>query len=708
MMFLKRAVCVMLVCSLSLACSCESKYGGFDKNTDNKYTAYAEVKNLDKGISWPDGQALPTFSSPAAECDAVSVTHYTEDELLTLTALQGIVNRTKPRILLLDDNPDEGAETWMNTSTVNAEFTVLKSKDRYDLFEKYAKEAKGYVLYDGSENPHIKNLASTVAALKDCIPVTEKVLGILKKKGVNLKVKVDLTELSFDSNVDLYNYLYDNYWDECNHRLLVSASPSDPQHVRDMAAATKSAVVYLDCTKEDEKAVFERFLKDMTAGNGLVLGWFTTERSGITTVTSYGLSTLPADLFISSTFYSGTDHNIAIPSVPDKPELENKMYVAIYISDGDNIQYNQRYMRKLWDQTKNIRGQIPLNWTVSPALADVAPAMLNYYYSTATENDCFVCGPSGLGYAMPVNTLSENGAPAINFLEGKDNLFKSYVSLTETYLQRTGLRVVTVWDNLSPSQRDVYTSTARHLYGLTAHDWFMGENASSTVNNGMRVQQLTPCYSGNTDVIKDRLLSEIQKWDGNSPAFFSAQVSVWQDAKPDRILALAKELESLYPDKIEFVRADHYFALYNEANGLPFDLSLSSKLSVSASSNEKDAVKVIDGTPKNESVWVAEEKGQQTLTFNLGGSYEISRFVIRHAGDGGFAKNLNTRDFRVETSTDGENWSLAYDYRDNARNVTDVDLASEITAGYLRIVITNPGTDGIARIADVEIYGAMK
>ena len=164
-----------------------------------------------------------------------------------------------------------------------------------------------------------------------------------------------------------------------------------------MAAATKSAVVYLDCTKKDEKAVFEKFLKDMTPGNGLVLGWYTTERSGITTVTAYGLSTLPADLFISSTFYSGTDHNIAIPSVPDKPELENKMYVAIYISDGDNIQYNQRYMRKLWDQKKNVRGQVPLNWTISPALVDVAPAMMNYYYTTATEKDCFVCGPSGLG-----------------------------------------------------------------------------------------------------------------------------------------------------------------------------------------------------------------------------------------------------------------------------------------------------------------------
>lgn len=708
MSFAKRFMCVLLTCSLCLMCACDSKYGEFDKNTDNKYTAYAEVKDLDKGINWPDGQVLPTFAFPAEECDAVSVTYYSEDELLTLTALQGIVNKTKPRLLLLDDNPDEGADTWSKTSTVGVDFTVCKNKDRYKLIEKYAKEAKGYVLYDGSENPHIKNLASTVAALKDCIPVTEKVLGILKKKGVNLKIKVDLTELSFDSNVDLYNYLYDNYWDDCNHRLLVSASPSDPQHVRDMAAATKSAVVYLDCTKKDEKAVFEKFLADMTPGNGLVLGWFTTERSGITTVTAYGLSTLPADLFISSTFYSGTDHNIAIPAVPDKPELENKMYVAIYISDGDNIQYNQRYMRKLWDQTKNVRGEIPLNWTISPALVDVAPAMMNYYYTTATDKDCFVCGPSGLGYAMPINTLTENGAPAINYLENKDTLFKSYVSLTETYLQRSGLRVVTVWDNLSPSQRDIYTSTARHLYGLTAHDWFMGENAASTVNNGMLVQQLTPCYSGNTDVIKDRLIPEMNKWDGNSPAFFSAQVSVWQDAKPENIVAFARELESLYPGKIEFVRADHYFALYNEANGLPFDLTLSSKLSVSASSSEKTAVKVIDGTPSNESIWVAEGKGEQTLTFNLGGSYEISRFVIRHAGDNGLDVRLNTRNFKVETSTDGSNWTLAYDYVDNARNVTDIDLASPVQATHLQIVITNPGTDNIARIADVEIYGVVK
>ena len=128
MSFAKRFMCVLLTCSLCLMCACDSKYGEFDKNTDNKYTAYAEVKDLDKGISWPDGQVLPTFASPAEECDAVSVTYYSEDELLTLTALQGIVNKTKPRLLLLDDNPDEGADTWSKTSTVGVDFTVCKTR----------------------------------------------------------------------------------------------------------------------------------------------------------------------------------------------------------------------------------------------------------------------------------------------------------------------------------------------------------------------------------------------------------------------------------------------------------------------------------------------------------------------------------------------------------------------------------------------------
>ena len=207
---------------------------------------------------------------------------------------------------------------------------------------------------------------------------------------------------------------------------------------RDVQVAVGAAVVWLTA-KLRTKQVFEKFLSDMTPGEAVVLGWYTTERSGVTTGTKHGIGTVPSNFFISGTVYGGQEHKIQIPEAPAKPKLENKVYITIYISDGDNIQYNQRYMRKLWDQTLNVRrsNNVPMNWTIAPALVDIAPGIINYYYTTATDNDCFVVGPSGMGYIMPYNTWSEVGASVGEHIsqENKAKL-DAYVKLTNDYMKK--------------------------------------------------------------------------------------------------------------------------------------------------------------------------------------------------------------------------------------------------------------------------------
>ena len=47
------------------------------------------------------------------------------------------------------------------------------------------------------------------------------------------------------------------------------------------------------------------------------------------------------------------------------------------------------------------RGSIPFNWETQPLLTEIAPALLEKYTSTATENDCLIAGPSGAGYIVP-------------------------------------------------------------------------------------------------------------------------------------------------------------------------------------------------------------------------------------------------------------------------------------------------------------------
>ena len=223
--------------------------------------------------------------------------------------------------------------------------------------------------------------------------------------GMDLPVIADLTGLSMTTPQDIYNYLYENYWERCNHRLLVSLRPDIP-YVHDIAAAAGSATVWLDPRKSAEKTVLNKFLKDMTRGRDFVLGWYPEERSGVGAATACGLSTVPADFFENATVYSAVNVPVNIPAVPKRPKLENKVYATVYISDGDNIQYCQHAMAKIFEQ--NGRGKLPMNWTVSPSLADIAPQMLNYCYKKATVHDCFVSGPSGMGYSMPFDVHSRD------------------------------------------------------------------------------------------------------------------------------------------------------------------------------------------------------------------------------------------------------------------------------------------------------------
>ncbi len=265
----------------------------------------------------------------------------------------------------------------------------------------------------------------------------------------------------------------------------------------------------------------------MTPGNAIVLGWYTTERSGITTATAYGIGTIPSDFFISSTVYAGTDHRIRVPKVPAKPALENKIYITIFISDGDNAQYMQRAMRKIWDQNASSRGKFPMNWTVAPGMVDLGAALLNYYYTTATTNDCFVAGPSGMGYIMPINTFNERNAPEGDYLTNSEAM-DGYARLTETYMQRAGLRVLTIWDNASAMHRAAYATKVRNLYGATVQRFSGNSSVVGSVENGrVRFDRLAQAYSETYTNARTALVNQIDAWDGQKPLFISTQVSVW-------------------------------------------------------------------------------------------------------------------------------------------------------------------------------------
>jgi hypothetical protein len=522
------------------------------------------------GLSWPEGQVLPHFAAPAKTLDTIDVGSLTHDEQLTFSALVGRVNRRQPRIVLLSRRSEEGRDTWLRTSTVDLQIgEPFDDRNKYELIAKYVGEVSGVVMYDPQRNSHLRNVAFTVAGLRNALPVTREVYALLEECGIALPVVEDLTSLELATGIEAYEYLYKTYWPECEKRFLVSARPEgrggDFHHTRDLAAACGAATVWLDCRDPGQRELFGKFLADMPAGNAVVLGWYSTERSGVTAATRFGIGTMPADHFMNATVLAGSPHEIRVPEAPERSALENKLYVTVFLSDGDNIQYTQHAMRRIWDRSSNVRGKMPLNWTIAPGLVDVAPGIMNYYYSTATPNDCFVCGPSGMGYAMPVNTLDEPGAPLGSTLDDELRM-DAYTRLTSRYLQRAGLRVVTIWDDLTPMQRRSFAKNCSELLGVTVQNFRDAPTVKSSVaDNGLRFERLKIAYAGSYDDLRHSIESEYERLDGESPRFAAYQANIWSPLQPERLMQLMTELKRRHP-QIEFVRADHYFELQSDSS----------------------------------------------------------------------------------------------------------------------------------------------
>lgn len=684
---------VLLCCGISLLIP----FAMNAQTGENKFIPWEPYMIQDTELSWPKGQAMPHFAEPAELLDGLSVGggELSGTEKIMFSAFQGLINRKKPRVFLFE-REQEGKFKWPGLLNLNIhEYPIEK---RWELIGKYKDEIAGVVLYGVENSEHYKNLASTVAGLKNALPVTYTEYEALKKAGIQYPVLVDLTGLNYATPVEIYQYLYDNYWDECSKRLLVSLNPN-MGYVRDLGVAAGTVIVWLDPRKSTENTMMRKFLRDMKAGESIMTGWWPEERSGIGIGTEYGISTIPSDFYENATVYAGMSHLINHPVVPKKPKLENKIYLAIFLSDGDNVQYCQHAMSGLWD--KEGRGNIPINWTVSPGLVDLGPGLLNYYYKTATSNDFFASGPSGLGYALIYDSHNRVWNTT------KQAEFDPYARLTQQYLEKSGLRVITVWDEVNEDQMDSYATNCRHLYGVTQEDWEKREKLHPvTKQNKLAFIPNLPCYASDIDVIYSFWKDTIAAFDGSHPLFLSAQGKSWEMG-PDNIVELKKKLEQLSPGNIVICRGDHFFSLYNEANEMDFNLTLSPKMKVTSSKTATKPEYAADGTASGERKWISAGQGEKWIKFDFKVPFIINRYVVRHAGMDGMPKSLNTQSFMIETSLDGSNWQMADKQEANRQDVTDVDIAP-VVARYVKLTVLNPGSDGTARIGDVEIYGKVK
>jgi len=465
-------------------------------------------------------------------------------ELYLFSSLKGIVNMTQPRIFAYDgDAAAEGPYTWMQSLGLK----WIEQTSNWSLINKYSKEISGLIVYDPTQI-HTVNLATMLAKDKKALITSPSLLLKLTSAPYNFPVLVDLRN-QFTTKLQVYQTLYDTYWPNIDHRLLIGLNPEvHKASLREYATALGAAVIWLDPKVTAESTLLNKFLSGMPLGSSF-MGWWPEEAAGVTRASTYGIATIASDFSTNLTVHSGMPRTVNIKPMPPKPILQNKIYVAFILSDGDNLQYVEHLLRKLWNNPD--RGAVPMGWTMSPAMVDAMPGALNYFHKTSTDNDNLISGPSGYGYAYPTNFNS--------------TALKQFAVKTEEYNNRAGFRVVTIWNTITgginSNTGQTFATNAPTLLGLTAQNTGAPLTIYKLTLPGMPLS-CNYCYSEQTMI--DAIASAASGWNGTTPKFIIIQAAPWNNVTPT---SFKNVMNTLSPD-YAVVRPDHLFQLLREANKL--------------------------------------------------------------------------------------------------------------------------------------------
>lgn len=611
-------------------------------------------------------------------------------EMYLFASLKGIVNKTQPRIFSYEgDAFAEGQYTWLQSLGLNWN----EPADKWSLITKYRSELSGLIVYDPAQI-HTINLATLLAKNQNALIASPALLSKLTAAPYNLPILQDLRG-QFTSKLQVYQTIYNTYWPNLDHRLLIGLNPDvHKSALREYATALGAAVIWLDPNVAAESTLLNSFLSSMPAGANY-MGWWPEEAPGVQRASQYGIATIASDWATNLTLHSGMPRTINTKPIPAKPALKNKIYVAFILSDGDNLQYVEHLMRKLWNNPD--RGSVPIGWTLSPAMLDAMPGALNYYWQTSTNNDNLISGPSGYGYAYP------NSFPNQTALD-------QFVSKTEDYNRRAGFRVVTIWNTITgginQNVGESFATYAPSLLGLTAQNTGGG---LTIYNQSLPGMALSCNYCTNEQAMKDHIASAASGWNGTSPRFAIIQAQPWTDVKPTNFKNVANSLDTNYV----VVRPDHIFQLIREANNLPVEpnptgldiTNLSGTLSAqyqTGSPTGEEYTKLIDN--KNNTKY---------LTFHASGwiqyqapsSYVVKSYTITSAND---FPERDPLSWTLQGSNNGSTWTTI-DTRSNQdfpnRFQTRVFRFTNSTAyQYYRFNLSN-NSGTILQLAEIELYG---
>ena len=232
---------------------------------------------------------------------------------------------------------------------------------------------------------------------------------------------------------------------------------------------------------------------------------------------------------------------------PDPDTGEKYNYVMIYMGDYDSAAWLSSQSLAYWDNAE--RGTLPLAWSFAPGLYDRAPHIIDYMYTTATNNDYFVAGDNGVGYLNP-----EALQTSLAFGNLKQWTAYNAAVFKQFDLDIQGFLIFDKGANL-PHEKLLRKSVYKAYSSFAPQGLLTNMAGGTSCVNGMPVVQMHDCGSA-ADLASH--LNENPEKTGN--AFTAARVIL---KSPAEVANWAEEINTEHPEyKLKIVDPYTFMALY--------------------------------------------------------------------------------------------------------------------------------------------------
>lgn len=433
----------------------------------------------------------PSASSPVAVMD---VSRLGWDELCSAESLQGLVNRRGPRLLLL--HGADADRRWMDIYRERAGFRYETVSTLPELFARFRNDFRGLVVYDAAVDGS-RYAAITMAGIEDLLPVSEETLTgrspAMESGGAHASLAdsgwpvVHDLRGRFHSSVEAAEWALKELMPRCSRTLAhavdggmadgiptgvcgpMSGFDWQVMHrgfVFNLGAQAKTMVSYgAEVGGSAAQAdLYERILKALKAP-AQINGYGDPEEYWCLLLSRHGHYSFHA--FHNWSFHSkvptgkrGLRQSVRPSPQTVQPETD-RYYVCFMTSEGDTMKGPLPFFYDSWFDPA--RGSVPVNWGVNPLMARLFPAMLEYFYATATPADGFFAGPSGAGYAYP--DVMPDAVP--------------FAKHTGQYGRMADIGCIDLWGAGRPDVLERYGRSSRPL-GLTTYTsparlWFLSD-----------------------------------------------------------------------------------------------------------------------------------------------------------------------------------------------------------------------------------------